>query len=357
MKPLHCSRWSRGARIAPALALLLGAAGASACGSSDSNANDTNDPQNGTDQPPTETTQGSPQSTGQGAGQGSSGSGSDTGTSSGGTGDGGSSTDGAADGSVHVPAGSCGTANPAKGFIASASITASGATRTYALDVPAGYDGTTLYPIVIGFHGDGGDGASYRSSFPIQTHGGASAIFVWPNGTNNNNGHSFDQNHDPPANADVALFDALVTAISTKYCADKTRVYAHGMSGGAYFTNQLGRWRSSALRAIAPQSGGGPFGNQDSDFSGGNVTVTGAVAAFMVHGDADTTVNLSEGQKSLAYWRLADKSTAGQTATSPSPCEKQNGGTKPVVFCTIPGMNHAIWSGAPAAIWSFFAAN
>ena len=101
----------------------------------------------------------------------------------------------------------------------------------------------------------------------------------------------------------------MVTSISTTYCADKARVYVHGMSGGAYFTNQLGRWRSSAIRAIAPQSGGGP------------------------------------------------KSTPGQAATTPSPCQKQNGTVDQVVFCAIPGLNHAIWSGAPAAIWQFFAAN
>lgn len=268
---------------------------------------------------------------------------------------------GATDGSAAVPtvpAGSCGTANPTKGFLPSVSLKVGTATRTYALTIPSGYDGTKLYPIVIGFHGDGGNGAGYRASFPIEAQGAESAIFVWPNGTNNNQGHSFDQNHDPPSNADVAFFDAMVASVSTTYCVNKARVFAHGMSGGAYFTNQLGRWRSSAVRAIAPQSGGGPFGVLGSDFdSNGAITITGALPVLIVHGLADTTVDISEGKQSLAYWRLADKSTSGQAATAPSPCQKQNGGTKPVVFCAIPNLNHAIWSGAPAAIWQFFAAN
>ncbi len=268
--------------------------------------------------------------------------------------------DGGADGSVPtVPKGSCGTTNPAKGFLPSVSVKVGAATRTYALTVPSGYDGTKLYPIVIGFHGDGGNGAGYRASLPIEAQAPQGAIFAWPNGTNNNSGHSFDQAHDPPANADVAFFDAMVTAISTTYCADTKRVYVHGMSGGGYFTNQIGRWRATAIRAIAPQSGGGPFGigAVDYDPQGGQLTINGAVPALMIHGLADTTVPISEGQSSLAYWRRADKSTAGQAATSPSPCQKQNGGTKPVVFCAVPGLQHAIWSGAPAAIWSFFAAN
>jgi polyhydroxybutyrate depolymerase len=265
----------------------------------------------------------------------------------------------AADGSVHVPPGSCGTPNPAKGFIASLSVKVGAVMRTYALTVPAGYDGTTLYPLVVGFHGDGGNGAGYRSSFPIEAAGGTSAIFAWPNGTNANNGHSFDQAHDPPANADVAFFDALVAAVHATYCVNTARVYVHGMSGGGYFTNQLGRWRATAIRAIAPQSAGGPFGIQASDYdpTSGGLTINGAVPAFIVHGQADTTVPISEGMKSLTYWRSADHSASGQAASPPSPCQKQNGGTKPILFCAIPGLTHAIWAGAPAAIWQFFATN
>ena len=277
------------------------------------------------------------------------------------TGDAATTSDGGgADGSVPtVPKGSCGTTNPAKGFLASVSVKVGAATRTYALTVPSGYDGTKLYPIVIGFHGDGGNGAGYRASLPIEAQAPQGALFAWPNGTNNNNGHSFDQAHDPPANADVAFFDAMVAQISTTYCADGKRVYVHGMSGGGYFTNQIGRWRATAIRAIAPQSGGGPFGigAVDYDPAGGQLTINGPVPALMIHGLADTTVPISEGQSSLAYWRRADKSTTGQAATAPSPCQQQNGGTKPVVFCAVPGLQHQIWTGAPAAIWLFFAAN
>ncbi|MDB4940608.1 MAG: hypothetical protein JWP97_142, partial [Labilithrix sp.] len=258
-----------------------------------------------------------------------------------------------------VPAGSCGAPNPAKGFVPSVSVKVGTATRTYALTVPNGYDGTKLYPLVVGFHGDGGNGASYRASFPIEAQANGAAIFAWPNGTNANSGHSFDQAHDPPSNADVAFFDALVAQVDATYCVDKKRVLVHGMSGGAYFTNQLGRWRATAIRAIAPMSGGGPFGIQNSDYDpkNGELTVNGPVPALMIHGLADTSVPITEGQKSLAYWRMADKSASGQSATTPSPCQKQNGGTKVVTFCAIPGLTHAIWSGAPAAVWQFFQAS
>lgn len=288
----------------------------------------------------------------------------------GGGGGGGGETDGGAldpdggttdpdSGEVIVPPGTCGTANPPTGFIASVSVTVAAANRTYALSVPAGYDGTRKLPLVFGFHGDGGNGAAYRNSFPIEAQAGGRAIFVWPNGTNNNAGRSFDQGRNPPQNADVTFFEAMITQLSARYCVDTTRVYAHGMSGGAYFVNQLGRWKNTALRAIAPMSGGGPFGIGSGDFDPqtGNLKVTGPLAAFIVHGQSDGSVNITEAQKSLTYWRAAAKSTAGQAATNPSPCQRQNGGLKPVVYCAIPGLGHTIWTGAAAGVWSFFSAN
>jgi polyhydroxybutyrate depolymerase len=264
---------------------------------------------------------------------------------------------GAADGSSHVPAGSCGVAGAAVGFIAKTTVMVGGASRTYALTVPAGYDGTKLYPLIVGFHGDGGNGAGYRGSFKIEDAAhtaGGDAIFAWPDGTNNNNGHSFDQDHDPPANKDVDFFEALVKQVSTTYCVDSKKLFIHGMSGGAYFVNQLARWKASEIKGAAPQSGGGPFGITAADFTNGQVSVNGPVPVFIVHGDADGTVSLSEGMKSYTYWQGADKTTAGTTAGGPSPCVKQNGGVAPVYFCKIPGMGHTIWTGSPAGIWQFY---
>jgi len=149
-----------------------------------------------------------------------------------------------------------------------------------------------------------------------------------------------------------------------KRAIDKRRVIARASDekGGVAFTladARLELRRGDVLRGVAPQSGGAPFGNGAGDFDPqtGNLKLGVPVAAFIVHGASDTAVRLAEGQKSLAYWRLANKSATGQTATAPSPCQRQNGGTKPVVFCTIPGMGHTIWTGAPAAIWQFFQEN
>ena len=108
---------------------------------------------------------------------------------------------------------------------------------------------------------------------------------------------------DPPKNHDVDFFDAMLSSLEGDYSVDPKAVFITGMSGGAYFVNQLGRWRATEIWGEAPMSGGGPFGNGDSDFSDGNITVNGQVPALIIHGDADGVVDISEGKKSLSYWR------------------------------------------------------
>jgi polyhydroxybutyrate depolymerase len=264
-------------------------------------------------------------------------------------------------GTVQPPSGVtvvAGSTDVAPGSYGSLKMTVNGEARTYGLFVPATYTKGTALPLIFGFHGDGGTGAGFRSSFPIEAVAKGAALFVYPDGTNDNDGHSFDQDDDPPKNHDVDFFDAMLSTLSNAYSVDTSRVYITGMSGGAYFTNQLARWRESEVWGNAPQSGGGPFGNGDSDFTDGNLTVNGPVPSLIIHGSADSTVDISEGEKSLTYWGGANGCSGvtpkSGTAHGTSPCLLEPGCSSPVVWCEIPGMNHTIWTDAPTAIWSFF---
>ncbi len=264
-------------------------------------------------------------------------------------------------GTVALPSGEtvvAGSTEVTPGAYGSLKMTVNGEARTYGLFVPATYTKGTPLPLVFGFHGDGGNGAGFRSSFPLEAVAKGGALFVYPDGTNDNNGHSFDQDDDPPKNHDVAFFDGMLTTLSGAYSIDTSRVYITGMSGGAYFTNQLARWRQSVVWGNAPQSGGGPFGNGDSDFNDGNLSVPGPVPTLIIHGSADTTVDIGEGEKSLTYWGGANGCSGvtpkSGTAYGTSPCLLEPSCSSPVVWCEIPGMNHTIWTDAPAAIWSFF---
>lgn len=63
---------------------------------------------------------------------------------------------------------------------------------------------------------------------------------------------------EPEDNADVALFDVLLTAVHDQYATDAERVYATGFSAGGLFTSYLTMHRADVLAATAPFSGGVP---------------------------------------------------------------------------------------------------
>ena len=290
-------------------------------------------------------------------------------------------------------------------------------TRTYDITVPTTCDTASLLPLVFAFHGDGGNGAGMYNGFPIEQAAlaaGGKAIFVYPDGTNDNIDQSgaaraWDlfhdpgpfpytagdplpaDNDDPSGNVDVDFFDAMVATFEQRYCVDSSRIFITGMSSGGFLSNQFARWRSKVVRGTAPQSGGAPFGNKDgttstaSDWSPPNYCVgpTGAVPALIIHGDADTTVYPCNGVEAESYWDLTNGCTGSanncttQPDTSslmnctgtnlavppPAPtraygttgnCVQASGCSAPVIFCEIPGLKHSIWTEAPTVIWGFF---
>jgi polyhydroxybutyrate depolymerase len=284
--------------------------------------------------------------------------------------------------------------------------------RTYDITYPTGCETSHPVPVIFAFHGDGGSGAGMYASFPIEAAAaaaGGKAVFVYPDGTNNNidlsgEPRAWDIAHDPgpfpykytpgqavPAesdeasgNLDVDFFDAMLESFEKTYCVDKSRVYVTGMSSGGYFTNQLARWRAGVVKGAAPQSGGAPYGNNDSTtgtWSPPNYCISsnGKVPALIIHGLADTVVDPCNAIEAQSYWEMtngcedsanncttmADTCTGSMlaapstapTTTSPlnADCQATSGcGSDPVVYCAIPGMGHQIWSDAPSVIWTFF---
>ena len=84
-------------------------------------------------------------------------------------------------------------------------------------------------------------------------------------------------------------------------------------------------------------------------------TQTTGVAAMVIHGTADTTVPFPSGEHDANYWATVNGCASGYTASSPSPCQARNAcpGDKPVVYCPIDGLGHALWDQSASAAWSF----
>ena len=229
-----------------------------------------------------------------------------------------------------------------------------GASRSYTLSVPEGYDARKAYRLVVGYHSGGRTGASARPYFDLESRAGGAAIFVYPDGLRGN----WDIATPAPQNRDMALFDALLASLGATYCLDKTRVFAVGTSNGAYFVNQLACARGDSLRAIASHAGGGPFASAGGtyDAKGQLVCPTPPIAAAIFHGLADTNVSPAEGEKAITHWSHWNGCEAARSPTAPAPCETARGCKNPVVVCKGPGQGHAIWGPGRQATWDFFAA-
>lgn len=248
----------------------------------------------------------------------------------------------------------CGTTNALgkPGQSSGLSVKVSATTRTYALSVPPSYDAYRGYPLVFNFHSGGRTGAGARDYFAFEGFAADKAVFVYPDGEKGN----WDLDTEAAKNKDIAFFDALLAEVEAKLCIDTTRVFATGSSMGAYLTNQLGCRRGDVLRAIAPHAGGGPWetnGKYDAD--GHVICGQKPVAAMIFIGLADTNVDPSEGEKSIAHWSWSDGCKSQTSPAMPSPCVAYQGCKNPVVTCKIPGVGHKIWDQGPKATWDFFA--
>ena len=134
-------------------------------------------------------------------------------------------------------------------------IVSDGVDRTYQLDVPASYDGTRPYAIVLGLHALTVD---YRFVPNMVGFADASTkyefIGVAPSGLRN--GTTPYWNAAPvEANGDVAFIGRLLDHLESTMCIDTARVFSTGMSNGAQMSSLLACRLPQRIAAIAPVSG------------------------------------------------------------------------------------------------------
>lgn len=210
-------------------------------------------------------------------------------------------------------------------------------TRTYRVFVPSGYRPNTPSPLVIAFHGWGGDENEFLDDKHVTSLSDARGyIIVAPRGLGSAapdskpNSWSFHGSTTGLAGAndgasptgrkedaicdatrtpnftypsckkiarntcswtqcqvdDVAFAIALVTQIESKICIDTTRVFAAGGSNGGMFTWELGQNAASArlFRAIAPLIGLPHRGYLE------RAAKTGGLPVLLITGTHDATV-------------------------------------------------------------------
>lgn len=126
--------------------------------------------------------------------------------------------------------------------------------RRYVLHVPAAYDGTKPVPLIVDFHGLGGDGPGERngSPYPAQTDADG-VIIAFPSGLPGPNGNAWNVGPCCLKNTDdVAFAKALVAEIEKTACIDAKRIYAVGFSMGGGMSHYLACHAADVFAAVAP---------------------------------------------------------------------------------------------------------
>jgi polyhydroxybutyrate depolymerase len=246
---------------------------------------------------------------------------------------------------------------------AKATIDVGGVARTYVVHVPP--QSPAHPPLVLAFHGHGGDGEGQRRLSNLDAFADRDGfIVVYPDGIDRewNDGRPESNNHAD----DLAFVDALVARFERENGVDPRRVFATGMSNGAVFTMFLACNRSERIAAIAPVAGGMPVAdapsckprrpmsvlqiNGDADpvmpYAGGEIVIAGARRGRVLSAQATAAFWAqaagcrSSGTTALAPVNPADGTHVAQTAYAG--CADGIG----VVFYTIQRGGHT-WPGGP----------
>ncbi len=176
-----------------------------------------------------------------------------------------------------APVAATGTARDDSGTLVSG-----GVTRTYLIHVPASYDGRQAVPLVLVFHGGGGQPLGMvRISGMNDVADRHGFIAVYPAGLNRQWKDGRTAALSPPS--DVAFIDALIHKLESDYRIDGKRVYATGISNGAFFSFRLACELGGEIAAIAPVSGSLPSGFHDA-------CKNDPVSVMMINGTADRLV-------------------------------------------------------------------
>ncbi|HEY0624155.1 alpha/beta hydrolase family esterase [Sphingomonas sp.] len=187
--------------------------------------------------------------------------------------------------------------------------------RTMLLHVPAGDRAGKPLPLLFALHGSGGDGAAILAQSKLEAtsdrHGFLLAApdagiplergFVWnipgvPTVTGKVPG---------PGDADdVAFIRAAIDWLAAQGCADRSRVYSTGLSGGGRMTSWLGCVAADRFAAIAPVVGlraGNPLAADPQRPDPATCRPAKPMPVIAFAGDADGTNPVQGG--GAGYWQ------------------------------------------------------
>lgn len=132
--------------------------------------------------------------------------------------------------------------------------------REYILHIPASYNSSTPTPLLMNFHGFGGQASDYMTYADMRSIADAeNFILVYPQGTcldgSSHWNTSLPGGDNKSSADDFGFIEALISELSSNYNVDTERVYACGYSNGGMFAYGLANYKSELVAAVGSVSG------------------------------------------------------------------------------------------------------
>jgi polyhydroxybutyrate depolymerase len=268
-------------------------------------------------------------------------------------------------------------------------LTHSGRERSYIVHVPPAYDSSRPSPVVLVFHGGGGNAENIDKTTHFNKQADeAGFLVVYPNGTGKLKdtlltwnggtccGYAVENNVD-----DVGFVRLLLSDLRTVASVDEKRIYATGLSNGGIMSYRLACDAADIFAAVAPVAGTQNYAA---------CSPSGPVSVLHIHGTGDehlpydggagakslAGVDFESVAGSIAFWTSFDRCPAKPVSTQNgsvvhdvyAPCAQDS----TVELYTVLGGLHAWPGGEPGwlggdeptrefdatqVIWDFFAAH
>ncbi len=230
---------------------------------------------------------------------------------------------------------------------------ARGRPRQFDLHVALGYDRHRPASLVFVFHAASGNmadplGVVFRQ---VLAEAGDSALLVVPQGLPfQSYGVGWDQSCQGD---DMAFYDAMVRAVSRRYCVDPHRIFVTGFSWGADMANAMACCRGDTLRGIAPFSG------DETDYNASCPTrhypATRLRYGTVKGTGGDGGYSLAQFESATRFFRQAQACAKESDPVDPSPCRAYRSCQQPLLECVYPQMGHTTPDAAEvAATWKFW---
>jgi poly(3-hydroxybutyrate) depolymerase len=231
-------------------------------------------------------------------------------------------------------------------------INVNGQTRSYFLHVPRSYTGATAVPLIVDYHGHGGNGEGEKNGSGFAGQAETSGFIVaYPDGL----GGNWDYHVGGGVN-DLGFSKAIIKDLGDEGCIDTNRVYAAGFSQGGGMSYGVACYDADAFAAVVSSS----FDLYDGQQC--NPARPISVLSFRGTNDPLAKYDGSPGfqpdgpfvgaKETLKRW-AAINHCSGSPSMDSSGCETYtdcDGGTQ-VGLCTIQGGGHL--SGDPRTSWDF----